>query len=275
MRESLFLILLLFSFGSLYPQTNGNWTESEGSCPLENVTPAEARKQALDMARRNAIEFVCGSEIVSETITQNFMLGADVIANLASGFILEEDTLEWFKEDLRTAPDQPFSEILHVKIKAKVACDTGKTDPGFRLDAKLNRIHFKNGDTLQLAVIPTRDCFIHIFNMTGGGEMYQIYPLKQSLPEKLNAGEKWVYPAPLLVQLPPNTAKTQEMIYILATRQPLMLTTSFNSETVQQIGPYRVWARPETCWQDLVKNLLTIPRKERTATTLIYNIYDN
>jgi len=61
------IIALVLSGGRVLAQ-DSEWVTVEGIAPIENVTKPEARKMAIDNARREAVERVVGVDILSETM---------------------------------------------------------------------------------------------------------------------------------------------------------------------------------------------------------------
>src|SRR5262245_25397452 len=65
------------------PQT----VEIEGFAAVVNNDIAQARDKAIDDAKRKAVEQVAGSQVSSESISENFQLVSDKIYARASGFV--------------------------------------------------------------------------------------------------------------------------------------------------------------------------------------------
>jgi hypothetical protein len=79
-----------------------------GKAKIVKGDEAAAKKQALDAAKRDAVEQV-GSQIVSETVVENFELVKDKIISKASGYV-----------DVKKIDESKEGEVLIVKIEAEV-----------------------------------------------------------------------------------------------------------------------------------------------------------
>lgn len=84
--------------------------EVEGVAAVVKDDVATARDRAIDDAKRKAVEQIAGSQVSSETITENFQLVEDKIYARASGFVKSYQILSEAKEE----------GVYRVKIKATV-----------------------------------------------------------------------------------------------------------------------------------------------------------
>ncbi len=262
-------ILLLLFMGGPHAQ---EWVIGEGMCPAAGHTPEEALEQAVQAAMRDAIARHCGANIVSQTVVQNFMLGADVIENITSGHVVEYEVVKRWEEN----PDpenNPLNDLIKVQLKARVVCDTTPSDPYFKLDASLNKLNLIDGEEVQLTVTPSRSCYLTVLNIMADQSIYQLYPLKNLPQQEVQAGETWQYPLHLIAQCPPGRDKVTETIYIIATREPVQLITDQVQQETHWQGEFLVWNTPQTCWKTIVSSLVRIPRSQRTSVVLSYTIH--
>lgn len=84
--------------------------EVEGVAAVVKDDVATARDRAIDDAKRKAVEQIAGTQVSSETITENFQLVEDKIYARASGFVKSYQILSEAKEE----------GVYRVKIKATV-----------------------------------------------------------------------------------------------------------------------------------------------------------
>jgi hypothetical protein len=85
--------------------------EIEGVAAVVNNDIGMARDKAIDDAKRKAVEQVAGTQVSSESLTQNFQLVEDKIYSRASGFVKQFSIASEFKDQDGT---------YRVKIKATV-----------------------------------------------------------------------------------------------------------------------------------------------------------
>ena len=111
--KSVFLIIaILVSLNAdLLQAQEYEWVTVEGFAPIENVTKQEARKLAIDNARREAVEKVVGVDLLSETMVINYNVSGDVIRAIPHGKVV---AVEILKEDIDLIPaekkgDAPYS----------------------------------------------------------------------------------------------------------------------------------------------------------------------
>ena len=272
MKRWLLSILVGIWVSGIFSVGAQDWVKGEGFCPAAGRTPKEALEEAIQSALRDAIMKHCGADILSETVVNNFMLGADVIENITSGHVVEYQIVRQWEEN----PDpqhNPLNNIFKVELKAQVVCDTSARDPLFTLKASLNKTNLRDGEEVQLQVVPSRDCYLTVLNILPDQSIYQLYPLKSMPQEKVAAGETWHFPLTLVAQCPPERDKVTESLYIIATREPVQLVSSVTAREMHWEGDFAVWETPRTCWKTVVQNLIQIPRKLRTSTVLTFTIH--
>ncbi|MEN8243635.1 MAG: DUF4384 domain-containing protein [Thermodesulfobacteriota bacterium] len=79
-------------------------------------------------------------------------------------------------------------------MKIQVAKQKGKADPFFRVDARINRRVFKEGDQIELRVTPTRDAYISVFNILADETVLILVPNRFRPDNFVAANSTFVFP---------------------------------------------------------------------------------
>jgi hypothetical protein len=108
MQTTLMLALGLVSPASAWAAEE---VEVEGVAAVVNDDVAIARDRAIDDAKRKAVEQVAGTQVSSESITENFQLVEDKIYSRAAGFVKNYKIVSELKD---------AGGVYRVKIKANV-----------------------------------------------------------------------------------------------------------------------------------------------------------
>jgi hypothetical protein len=274
MKRIICAISILFIFNTCQSQTISDWITVEGQAPVQNITQSEAIKIAIENAERDAIERFCGVNIQSQSLVQNFKLGVDIIESVSYGYVVQAETLSIGREDFRKSPKDPFMDLIKVQMKLKVAKPEDKSDPYFKINAKICKNVFVEGEMSDLTIQSTKDCYINIFNIAEDGKVYQIYPLYKATPQVIKEGEPWKYPHPLVAACLPGYNENTEIIKVIATKEPIDFLSFVEDGTdFELIQGMKVWKRAELGLEQLVKTLISIPMCERAENTITYKIF--
>lgn len=138
------------------------WLDVTGECYGENITSEEAQRSALDRARRNAIETALGANVPIRRAlirsVQDFQRAFAVLSQSdLYGRIAEEKEPVWTIDE--------SIQIYRAALRVKVSKEKSQPDPGFGVSLRLNNRMFLNGEEMAIAVTPTQDCYITIFNI--------------------------------------------------------------------------------------------------------------
>jgi len=272
----LVIIVFLCVFASPLLAQESEWVTVEGFAPIENVTKTEARKLAIDNARREAVEQVVGVDLLSETMVINYNVTGDVIRAIPHGKVIG---IEILNEDIDLIPaenkgDVPFL-AYKVKIRANVAKEIGTTDSFFRLDARANRKVFKEGDLMEIQVTPSKDCYLTIFNVLEDEKVLVLFPNRFNQNNYIKANTQFTFPGnddrkkgiTLEAFLDKGQEKADEMFHVLALKEPLY----FNTATFKE-GIFGVYDGQTALVNDLVKNIVGIPLSHRAEKFIQYRI---
>jgi hypothetical protein len=250
------------------------WFEVTGTAVIQNITPEEARKLAIQDACKKAIECYSGVEVTgrtlllqaesSERVLQDKFM--QLISQTSQGIVLEKEVLN---EEIKVEGNTLKKVVV---LKVKVGKQKGEKDPYFNLKAELNKEYFKDGENLELAVIPTKDCYLTVFNICSNDSVYIIFPNMHRRDNFVKAGEKFKLPdesdekigLSFPVHLLPGKEEDTELIKVIATKEPIMFS-SFR--TFSAYGDY------QSALNELVNQLIKIPKSEIEEYDLVYNVY--
>ncbi|MCK4312329.1 MAG: DUF4384 domain-containing protein [Candidatus Cloacimonetes bacterium] len=279
MSKIIIFIILLYAFSLIFCQNisqhqpelkelGDGWFEVTASAIIENITPEQAKDIALEKAYKAAIEYFSGVEVSGRTsyiqAENKGIIHIDhfskLINQISQGIILEKEILE---EKLETFGNSIYKIIT---LKVKVGKQSGEKDQNFNVQAELNKEYFKEGESLQLSVTPSIDCYLTIFNIMSDENVATIFPNEFRKDNFVKAEQEFLLPNEVdkinkvsyeLVLLPEKDEDT-EIIKIIATKKPInfQLNTDY-----------------KTAFESLLNWLITIPRNEMEEVDLQYYIY--
>lgn len=219
------------------------WTTGESSRPVgENETIAEGRRHALNEARRNAIGKANGIEVTGKTIVENLQLAVDLVAAYEEGLIVSEEILESRPEVLSLGGNHFIN--WNVRLRAQVTPPRKvRHDPDFQARVDINKSVFTEGETMTITVKPTRDAYLHIFNVGADGSVTTLVPNRYHRDKFVRAGTSFRFPSAdeerqgirLTAALAENSASSEEKITIIATRQDIDLVGTDFQEAVFKV----------------------------------------
>jgi hypothetical protein len=249
----------------------GGWVEAVGRADITNITPEEAKRKAIMNACVNAIQFN-GFEVSQRTLDIQSESNHKIIQNdflsltslTTKGIILEKELID----------DEIISDGKHleqmVRMRIRLGMQQGRKDPYFKVHASLNKDTFKVGDTLQLTISSTQDCYITILNIADE-TAYVLFPNMYCSDTFLKKGQRIVFPnkndtkmgMSIPALLPPGKDLELGVVKILATKKE----TSLESLCTQsQYGTYQLELH------DLMNFFIQIPRDEIEEADFTYRI---
>lgn len=266
-----FLILfytLLFSEQPQIINLSNDWYKVTVSVPIANITPEQAREEAIRKACQMAIEQFAGIEVTGRTsliqTESNNEITMDHFSKLtnqiSNGIILEKEILE---EENITENNLLYKRVT---VKLKVGKQQGESDPYFSLDANLNKTYFQEGEELFLSVTPTKDCYLTILNIMSDENVVTIFPNQYRENNFVKAGDTFELPNKtdikqgimFKVNLLPDKSEDAEIIKIIVTKEPVSI--KINSDFNTAFVALQNW-------------LVTIPRDQIEEIDLQYFIY--
>lgn len=258
------LCILQFSICTFVPSIHAascKWIETTGDAVVENITPEEARQEALSKARLKAVEGVAGIDIQSGSMVKDFTLVADFIRSKASGAVVEEKVLGWDSKTIQEKSDQPPLTVYKVNLKTCVAA-VPPGDPYFKVKASLNRPVFMTGEEAAITASCSKDCFLTILNLTADGKMNVLLPNQYEKSSRIKVGETYHFPSQglgLEMGTLPGHRRDTEAFYIIATKEKMNLTCP-----VKKSG--------EVTAAEFYKDCLSLPAETRAEEMLVYEV---
>ncbi|MBI5631736.1 MAG: DUF4384 domain-containing protein [Elusimicrobia bacterium] len=220
----------------LGPDSRGcTWIASEGSIAAgEDQTPHQLRAQAVDAARRSAMQDFLGVSVRARTmdfqqegLRDQKQVIESMLLTTRQGRIMDEQVLRDGYED---APGCPRCRY-RAAIKTCLLPTPGYADKDFSLDLGLSRDILFDGDEVTLSVTATRDCYLYVYDLWLDWQKTSLIAPNPQIPEiRLKAGQTWEYPdaaarragvKALAAQLPEGYDVSVETVRVVASRQPL------------------------------------------------------
>jgi hypothetical protein len=271
------LLLLLIGLIWLRPASAGEvvWVTVEGKAAVSGGDREKARDLAIRDGERNAVAQALASEITVETLLVNLRLSGSILGAIPYGKTVQKKILDEGLVKSAEAKTAGQGTVYRVRMKAGVMRGTGVGDPSFCLNAGINRSVFKDGDTLEVHIRSTKNCYLSIFNILEGQKITRLFPNSLSGKTYLPAGKNYVFPGSdgsgkglkLRVHLPENKASATESIYILAVSQPMNLEAVRAQEAV-----FGVFNGQTAVMRDLIREVANIPLDRRAEAFMQYKI---
>jgi len=244
---------------------------------MENVGMSTARKRAIVAAQRKAIEQVCGTQIMGQSIASNSRLVSDFILSMYRAQVRDWKIISGRPEQVRDDLGE-WHTSYHVRLKAYVVCDDNKKDPSFRLHTELRRRNgereqhrFVEGDAIELRVRATQDCYLTILCVTEEDSMHVIFPNRVERNRFLEGGKTRRIPDPnagyeIILDIRDGSLETEEAFIVVATKRDQTLINMAWWKKPEGYGP--LVARSE-----FVDWLMAIDRSDREMSIEGYKIY--
>ncbi|MFC2094551.1 DUF4384 domain-containing protein [Bacteroidota bacterium] len=281
-------ILTIFIFTSLtcYSQ-DGTWVETTGRFNGANVTPAEGKAKALELARSEAIKKVVGIKVteeiyrnVSETsLSENSSEYIDIFSRLgrttSNGKIIDED----YTITTELENNMP---IYVAHISALVVEEIGEPDPGFIVEINMPEdVYYarseilSDNDAIEFNILASKDCYIYLFNIMSSDSVQLILPNQyvennffditktEQEFEKLmnNLGMKFN------VYLPQNKNFGREAFLVIALKEKIdFISDNLSKDGLSIIPTYKA------AMTDIMSWLIQIPVNMRTEAFASFEI---
>jgi hypothetical protein len=264
--------------------------EGVGKVSLEGKTLEAARQKALELALADALSRsrleltevftrTSRSLISGEQTAQYYHEFSQFVESVTRGeivdYIVESDAvLPVYTED----KGRPQSYLVEVRVRATVQPSSGKSDPTYYLDVKLNRTSFRDGDSLELRVKPTKDSYITVLNLYSTDTLAVVFPNQLCPGNFVTAGSTLIIPPrggswSLRAGINPGRDKDVESFLIIATRDsipfPLPIGNPDNSE---QRGITQLITLGDAV-KRIGRWLASIELGRRTVAQVVYHLY--
>ena len=252
------------------------WVTAEGIVSLgDDTTVAEAKARSRDEARRKAIEQAVGTFVKGQTVVYNAQLAEDLVRSLVRGIVVEEQVVEEGVRQLKQDSGAPALQYA-TKLKAKVKPVRVEHKGEFTLKSTLNKTVFQEKEEMQITAVPSKDAYIHIFNVGQDDTVTVLFPNRFTQNNFVDAQKELVFPDEaqrtigiLLRVFPPAGAnKALEKIKLIATTRKIDLLKGKIREGVYQVYP----GKDTALVTDLLKELSVLDESEWAETTVPYEV---
>jgi len=248
-----------------------------------NKTPQEARRQAIDRAKAEAVRQAIGTQVQAERRSSTIEMGEEVVSRFsqvvrtgASGRVVSSEVLE------EQRPERNGEVFQYVRIRATVQPATGRADPGFEVDVSLAdedqtfvaRGALEESDEVIAEIDVTKDAYLTLFSVTPD-TLRVIWPNALSRDTFVPAGTTVEFPPPSLragglhlrVSVPEGQDRLTERIVAVATKQKILF---------REVPEYQVEEGQLTAAQASVEALnrwlVDIPTGQRAVASATYEV---
>ncbi|MBC8466076.1 DUF4384 domain-containing protein [bacterium] len=224
---------LFFTTTLVWAQTS---YEGEGIVTLSHITPEEARAEALNLARQDALSKarleVVGytssslTELSTKHDNQVYDYFTRFVRTITKGRILSEEILFNGIEQLTIAGERGLQTTYRVKLNAVVKVEESDPDPSFKLRLKLNQETFREGETITFELEATQNCYVTVFNLYSLDSLRILFPNELSQNNNLEKGKTLFIPDPeagwdIPLSLLPRSEIDVESILVVATNDDI------------------------------------------------------
>ncbi len=199
-RITLYAVCMLV----ITPAFAQDWYEGNGIVTIANITPEEARRQAFDKARVDALSKV-RLEVTGVTSRsqrdnsahESYDHFIQFSTTRTQGKIVEVDTL-FDAPEVPQVPGRTSVFQYRATIRAKIVTKLGESDPTFTLLMSLNEQTYRDGEVMVIKITSSKDCFVTLFNLYSNDSLSVLLPNKEMSDNFLNAEDT--------LTIPPTTA---------------------------------------------------------------------
>jgi hypothetical protein len=242
------------------------WGPNDSMVKLEQMARERAERQVID---------ACGGSVESRTLVEDAQVVSDSVYLASQGIVTNFEILD-------KHPSRDFSFfVLTSRITAKRM--TGKADPGFRVEASMDKPSYHDGETARITVRLTQPGYVYIFNVGSDDAISLLFPLhvgdtsddnhvtspefRYPTDEQTNAGRR------LRFKFDPKIESdvVTERMEILATKKPLDL----NGSGIQEALRHPLYAGDTAMSTALGTVLATLGRGNITFAGVHYQVSRN
>jgi hypothetical protein len=213
------------------------WVESKASVAFgDQDTKHQALAQAVTEARIKAIQGLLGVRLEHRFIDfqqENNLKGE---TSLTEHLLRASQLGRAVREEIISAGPVDESTCVACRyaahIRTCIVPERERADKEFRVSVKLNRSSYVDGDDALIAVTPTRDAYVYVYNVDMELNATLLFPNDYAKSALVRAGTTWKYPSQELqdrgihatARLTPNMSVSAEMIRVIASKVPLSLS---------------------------------------------------
>ena len=182
-----------------------------------DITPIQARANAIDQAKAEALRNAGIAEYVAETNllykTEKDAEVKDIHNSLTSVDVSGEiSAFEVIKEEKRV---NEFGNLtFEVWINATVILHKTSKDPGFNLDVKGIQDKYHSPEELVFEIMPSKEGYLNIF-ILDDDESLHLYPNKFEKLEKFEGGKNYKFPRSRALDYEVSAEDNMEVNYLI------------------------------------------------------------
>lgn len=236
-----------------------------------NITLAQAKQQALNMARSLAVEKTAGVTVNSSVLLQNSLIVTEFVNTFSFGYLIDEEILgwkgSWSKESDGISLGMP---IVEVAIQGRVTVPDQTFYRNYILDANLDKKSFVNGESVSIRLSSTEDVYILVVNYTADNKIVPIYPNDIRGENILSKHKKVILPGPYssefnisVYNIPGHKVDTEAFIVF-------GFPVDRYTENISWADIYP--AGKEIAYSNFFKSIMQLPITWIAQKTLMYNI---
>jgi hypothetical protein len=238
-------------------------------------TPEEARREALQRAREEAVARVAGIDVTaqqmrlrSEASPEGLDGFSSLIRTTTSGRIVREEVV------YRTAVEDDVP-VYFATLRADVVLEERARDPGFTLDVRTvpDSPTIRDGESVSLEITSSRRCYLTLLNVLSDGTVTVLFPNERAGDNLVPAGETLRLPDVgdefrILAHLGRGRRREHEQILAVATLDsvPLVLEREVEPGRAKPAGEMERTVTALNRW------LLAIPVERRAEVLWSYEI---
>lgn len=271
---------------------NASWAQSTSAdtvevlrqLPLGNQSPTEARRQAIDEARAEAVRQVVGTQVQAERRSATIDRGEEIVDRFsevvrtgASGRVVDSEVVE------DTLTERNGTYLYQLRLRAAVMAEQGRPDSGFQVSLKLNdedqvyvdRGSVRESDEIVATMETTKDAYLTLFDVAPD-TVAVVWP--NSLTDDTFA------PADTPVEFPPPNLRTSGGLRFrvqapddrdVETRRLVVVATK-EEVPFRSVPDYRVQegqlSTAQASLQTLNRWLVNIPLDQRAMASATYEV---
>lgn len=252
------------------------WVTVEAAAPIVGDNVEQAREAAIELAERKAIEEAVVVNISMETLLVNLKLSGSMIGAIPYAEIVESEIIE--ENDGNQPGGQTASSPMYrIQMKVGVVEKFEGHDPSFQIEAALNKLHFTNGQEMEISLKTTKDCFYCIFILLEDQKVLKLIPNQYRSNNFLEANKAYTIPDAgdrekgivLKVYTLPDKSVAKEAVYVLALQQPF----DFGNTDIKA-GVFGLYNGQTAFIEDLIRQIVGIPLRDRSEQLIQYQVSD-
>lgn len=220
-RPLIVLLLLMASTAAHADVEQCVWHSGTGTAIVDNITPHDAERLAINRARIAAAEQEAPISIAGATMVTNSMLATDITAAFINGLIVKQSPPKLDSTLVDGGKDKAAIQSITATVRACIATQTA-IDPYFTLTVGTDHPVYLDMGEIVLTASAGRDAYLAIFHVDDDETVTMLLPNDQFRQIAVKQGERHSFPPEgmgLRARLKAGKVKETESFIVVATRQ--------------------------------------------------------